>query len=63
MVVHTGPRRVLLGLLVVCGLLTVAGLVWLWPLIDVAVKANLREDFLEIPSQTCITMSRTSSMP
>lgn len=31
------------------------GLVWLWPIIDVAVKANLREDFLEIPSQTCIT--------
>ena len=31
------------------------GLVWLWPVIDQAVKANLREDFLEIPSQTCIT--------
>ncbi len=31
------------------------GLVWLWPIIDQAVKANLREDFLEIPSQTCIT--------
>lgn len=31
------------------------GLVWLWPILDQAVKANLREDFLEIPSQTCIT--------
>jgi regulator of protease activity HflC (stomatin/prohibitin superfamily) len=31
------------------------GLVWLWPVIDQAVKTNLREDFLEIPSQTCIT--------
>ena len=31
------------------------GLVWLWPVIDQSVKANLREDFLEIPSQTCIT--------
>jgi regulator of protease activity HflC (stomatin/prohibitin superfamily) len=31
------------------------GLVWLWPVIDVAVRTNLREDFLEIPSQTCIT--------
>lgn len=31
------------------------GLVWLWPVIDQAVRANLREDFLEIPSQTCIT--------
>lgn len=31
------------------------GLVWLWPIIDQAVRANLREDFLEIPSQTCIT--------
>jgi regulator of protease activity HflC (stomatin/prohibitin superfamily) len=31
------------------------GLVWLWPAIDQAVRANLREDFLEIPSQTCIT--------
>ena len=31
------------------------GLVWLWPIIDQPVWANLREDFLEIPSQTCIT--------
>jgi regulator of protease activity HflC (stomatin/prohibitin superfamily) len=31
------------------------GLVWLWPIIDQTVKVNLREDFLEIPSQTCIT--------
>lgn len=31
------------------------GLVWLWPIVDQAVRANLREDFLEIPSQTCIT--------
>ena len=31
------------------------GLVWLWPIIDQAVRTNLREDFLEIPSQTCIT--------
>jgi regulator of protease activity HflC (stomatin/prohibitin superfamily) len=31
------------------------GLIWLWPVIDQAVRANLREDFLEIPSQTCIT--------
>jgi regulator of protease activity HflC (stomatin/prohibitin superfamily) len=31
------------------------GLIWLWPVIDQAVKTNLREDFLEIPSQTCIT--------
>jgi regulator of protease activity HflC (stomatin/prohibitin superfamily) len=31
------------------------GLVWLWPVIDQATKVNLREDFLEIPSQTCIT--------
>lgn len=31
------------------------GLVWLWPVIDQANKVNLREDFLEIPSQTCIT--------
>ncbi len=31
------------------------GLVWLWPVIDQAVKTNLREEFLEIPSQTCIT--------
>lgn len=31
------------------------GLVWLWPIIDQVSKVNLREDFLEIPSQTCIT--------
>lgn len=31
------------------------GLVWLWPIIDQAVSTSLREDFLEIPSQTCIT--------
>ncbi len=31
------------------------GLVWLWPVIDSVNKVNLREDFLEIPSQTCIT--------
>lgn len=31
------------------------GLVWLWPVIDVPVRANLREEFLEIPKQTCIT--------
>jgi regulator of protease activity HflC (stomatin/prohibitin superfamily) len=31
------------------------GIVWLWPVIDQAVRTNLREDFLEIPSQTCIT--------
>lgn len=31
------------------------GLVWLWPVLDQVTKTNLREDFLEIPSQTCIT--------
>jgi len=31
------------------------GLVWLWPVIDVPIRANLREEFLEIPKQTCIT--------
>jgi regulator of protease activity HflC (stomatin/prohibitin superfamily) len=31
------------------------GVVWLWPIIDQAVRAVLREEFLEIPSQTCIT--------
>lgn len=31
------------------------GLVWLWPVIDRAVWVDLREVFLEIPSQTCIT--------
>ncbi|MBI3458055.1 MAG: SPFH/Band 7/PHB domain protein [Candidatus Rokubacteria bacterium] len=31
------------------------GLVWLWPIIDRAVRVDLRELFLEIPRQTCIT--------
>ena len=31
------------------------GLVWLWPILDQVSRVNLREDFLEIPSQTCIT--------
>jgi regulator of protease activity HflC (stomatin/prohibitin superfamily) len=31
------------------------GIVWLWPVIDRAVWVDLRELFLEIPSQTCIT--------
>lgn len=31
------------------------GIVWLWPFIDRAVWVDLRELFLEIPSQTCIT--------
>jgi regulator of protease activity HflC (stomatin/prohibitin superfamily) len=31
------------------------GVVWLWPIIDQVVRANLREEYLEIPSQTCIT--------
>jgi regulator of protease activity HflC (stomatin/prohibitin superfamily) len=31
------------------------GVVWLWPIIDRTVLANLREEFLEIPRQTCIT--------
>jgi len=31
------------------------GLVWVWPVLDQPVRANLREDFLEIPKQTCIT--------
>ncbi len=31
------------------------GLVWLWPVIDVPVRTSLREEFLEIPKQTCIT--------
>ncbi|MCX7707917.1 MAG: SPFH domain-containing protein [Anaerolineae bacterium] len=31
------------------------GLVWLWPIIDQAQKTSLREDYLEIPRQTCIT--------
>lgn len=31
------------------------GLVFLWPVVDKAVWVDLREFFLEIPSQTCIT--------
>jgi regulator of protease activity HflC (stomatin/prohibitin superfamily) len=31
------------------------GIVWLWPVVDRAVWVDLREVFLEIPSQTCIT--------
>ena len=31
------------------------GLVWLWPFIDQATRVDLREHFLEIPSQTTIT--------
>lgn len=31
------------------------GIVWLWPVIDRAIWVDLRELFLEIPSQTCIT--------
>ena len=31
------------------------GLVWLWPFIDQATRVDLREQFLEIPSQTTIT--------
>jgi regulator of protease activity HflC (stomatin/prohibitin superfamily) len=31
------------------------GPVWLWPFIDRATKVDLREQFLEVPSQTCIT--------
>lgn len=31
------------------------GIVWLWPIVDKAVWVDLREFFLEIPSQTCIT--------
>ena len=31
------------------------GLIWLWPILDQANRVSLREDFLEIPSQTCIT--------
>ncbi|MGH2669797.1 MAG: SPFH domain-containing protein, partial [bacterium] len=29
------------------------GIVWLWPVVDRAVWVDLREVFLEIPSQTC----------
>lgn len=31
------------------------GIVWLWPVIDRAVAADLREQVLEVPQQTCIT--------
>lgn len=31
------------------------GPVWLWPFVDRAVWVDLREQFLEVPSQTCIT--------
>lgn len=31
------------------------GPVWLWPFIDRAVRVDLRVQFLEVPSQTCIT--------
>ncbi len=31
------------------------GLIWLWPVVDVPVRASLREEYLEIPKQTCIT--------
>jgi regulator of protease activity HflC (stomatin/prohibitin superfamily) len=31
------------------------GIVFLWPFIDRAVRAELREQFLDIPQQTCIT--------
>ncbi len=31
------------------------GPVWLWPFVDRAVWVDLRENFLEVPSQTCIT--------
>jgi regulator of protease activity HflC (stomatin/prohibitin superfamily) len=31
------------------------GIVWLWPIVDRPVWVDLREAFLEIPSQTCIT--------
>jgi regulator of protease activity HflC (stomatin/prohibitin superfamily) len=31
------------------------GLVWIWPVIDRAVSADLREQVLEVPQQTCIT--------
>jgi regulator of protease activity HflC (stomatin/prohibitin superfamily) len=31
------------------------GIVWLWPIIDRPVWVDLRELFLEVPSQTCIT--------
>lgn len=31
------------------------GIVWLWPIIDRPVRVDLREQFLEIPQQSCIT--------
>lgn len=31
------------------------GPVWLWPFVDRAVWVNLQEQFIEVPSQTCIT--------
>jgi regulator of protease activity HflC (stomatin/prohibitin superfamily) len=31
------------------------GLVWLWPIIDKAIWVDLREFYLDIPKQTCIT--------
>lgn len=31
------------------------GPVWLWPIVDRATRVDLREQFLEVPSQTCIT--------
>src|ERR1051325_6030068 len=31
------------------------GPVWLWPFIDRPVRVDLREQFIEVPSQTCIT--------
>lgn len=36
------------------------GLVWLWPFIDRGVWVDLREIFLEIPEQTCITQDNAS---
>jgi regulator of protease activity HflC (stomatin/prohibitin superfamily) len=36
------------------------GIVWLWPIVDKAVWVDLREFFLEIPSQQCITKDNAS---
>src|SRR3989442_11562728 len=36
------------------------GVVFLWPVVDRAVWVDLREFFLEIPSQTCITKDNAS---
>ncbi|HEY3247739.1 MAG TPA: SPFH domain-containing protein [bacterium] len=36
------------------------GIVWLWPVVDKAVWVDLREFFLEIPSQQCITKDNAS---